>query len=76
MIEEDTRNNPMLSPLGIKKSKGGVLKPSHHKLPLVDPTSEDLREEYGQLMACWLRAWYHMDQEEKNEESSSGYKLQ
>ena len=65
MIEKEARNNPMLSPEGIRRAKGEVLTPSSYTLTLVDPIPEDLRAEDGQVMTSWIRYWYHRDQEEK-----------
>ena len=65
MIEKEARNNPMLSPEGIRRAKGEVLTPLSYTLTLVEPIPEDLRAEDGQVMNSWIRYWYHRDQEEK-----------
>ena len=40
VIEAEASKNPMMSPEGIRRAKGEVLKNSNHKLPLVNPILE------------------------------------
>ena len=65
VIEEEVIKNYIMYLEGIRRSKRGDQKPSHHPLPLVDPIPDNLRVEDGILMTSWLISWYHRDKEKK-----------
>ena len=55
----------MMSPVGIKRAKGEVFKPPYHTLPLYEPIIEAFVEKELHVMSIWMKAWYHIDKEEK-----------
>ena len=65
MIEAKAIKNPMLSPEGVRRAKVGDKKPLHQPQPLVEPIPDNLWAEDVIVITSWIRAWYHMDKEEK-----------